>query len=710
MPPLPKRVPADRAAVRDFMRGPGQFSCGSVGLTGLWVAGARCPRRSSSGSSRRPRWPTRSARRPARGRARGRGGRGQARGSVARLDSGPLEAQLSVAEQQLAAVLADVTALAASQALAAAERLLAIGESDAELVQDGQANRSRVRDEVWRLQIEARERRLAILALEVEIERDLLKADQVVQRRSPCWDSDAREARTSNWRRIWSGRQPRAPRPEGEGRVASVASLDVAWHPRGPQAPRLPGGERGSAAPARAADDAAITAPARVAIRRPGYCASSRRKTLSATIAGRVGLLESRPRQALLAGGTVALVESAAANARCSCPSPPRPRATRPRSSCSPAGTTCGGRRGGRRYGRASRGTPAPLAAALVPEFGRTLIVRAVRSGSSRRGARRPARGPDGPGPPSAGAVRAPRCAGPIAGSRGRRPVGRGRMRLRAWAHGASVDVAARIGGGSVRSSLPPGPAASLTCSIEGHLIDPPSSEPWAWSPSSVERDARITGQQNSDPFTCQGPRYVGGMNRCRCGGRRSHPGAEEPAGSNALPRHSCRGDLGPALPRAPRALAVVEALGVNAEQLPLTNARGPRDRLGCRVVHGLGGTDPLGDLSPSVVGLEEEPPLPARRGGQTTVPHIGDEETDVPRSGEVDLPVPSGMVEVELEARLRGGSARGGCGDDRGGTIFEAHVLRVDVRATTNTGKGMCSGHGLPSKRGTWGPPSVCQ
>ncbi|MGB0332338.1 MAG: biotin/lipoyl-binding protein, partial [Planctomycetota bacterium] len=182
MPPLPKRVPTPIGLrLRDFMRGPGQFLVWiGVGLTGLWVAGTAVPTPQLVGVV------TSTEVAHAFGQAGllaavlvEEGDEVKPGDPIARLDSGPLEAQLSVAEQQLAAVLADVTALAASQALAAAERLLAIGESDAELVQDGQANRSRVRDEVWRLQIEARERRLAILALEVEIERDLLKADQV---------------------------------------------------------------------------------------------------------------------------------------------------------------------------------------------------------------------------------------------------------------------------------------------------------------------------------------------------------------------------------------------------------------------------------------------------------------------------------------------------------------------------------------------------
>lgn len=399
MPPLPKRVPTPIGLrLRDFMRGPGQFLVWiGLGLTGLWAAGTAVPTPQLVGVV------TATEVAHAFGQAGllaavlvEEGDEVKPGDPIARLDSGPLEAQLSVAERQLAAVLADVTALAASQALAAAERLLAIGENDSELVQDGQANRSRVRDEVWRLQIEARERRLAILALEVEIERDLLKADQVrvqAERLTPLVDQGfGRAAEKQDFEleeRTLLG-QVAANREllqaQEEERVASVASLDRARGIlEGLEAPSPAVAAREAVQrSARAADDAAITAlTQRVEIRRAELAALRLEQdglTLSATIAGRVGLVESRPGQALLAGSTVALVESAdARNVTVFLPEPSAPEGDAPAvvllsRRTSPAEVAAAEVVG---YGRGVEELPVRLwRQPQVPEFGRTLIVR----------------------------------------------------------------------------------------------------------------------------------------------------------------------------------------------------------------------------------------------------------------------------------------------------------------------------------------------
>jgi|GEM_PF-2556255 len=399
MPPLPKRVPTPIGQrLRDFMRGPGQFFVWvGLGLTGLWAAGTAVPTPQLVGIVKA----TEVA------HAFGQSGRLAAvlveegervkpGDPIARLDSGPIEAQLLVAEEQLAAVLADVTSLAASQALAAAERLLASGESDTEFVQDGQANRSRVRDEVWRLQIEARDRRLAILALEVEIERDLLKADQVrvqAERLTPLVDQGfGRAAEKQDFEleeRTLLG-QVAANRElliaQAEERAASVASLDRA---RGlldaleAPSPSVAAREAVQRS-ARAADDAAIAAlRQRVEIRRAELAAlrlDQGALTLSATIAGRVGLVEARPGQALLAGSTVALVEAAdVRNVTVFLPEPSAAETEAPEvvllsRRTSPAEVAAAEVVG---YGRGVEELPVRLwRQPQVPEFGRTLIVR----------------------------------------------------------------------------------------------------------------------------------------------------------------------------------------------------------------------------------------------------------------------------------------------------------------------------------------------
>ena len=320
--------------------------------------------------------------------------------TLARLESGPLEAQLEVAGGQLAAVLADVTSLAASQALASAERLLANGDNNTTLVQDGEANRSRVRDEVWRLQIEARDRRLAILALEVEIERDLLKADQVrvqAERLTPLVDQGfGRAAEQQDFElaeRTLLG-QVAANRnllsAQEEERAASDASLERA---RGileglePPTPSVAAREAVQLA-ARTADDAAVVAlQQRVEIRRAELAAlrlEQQGLTLTATIAGRVGLVEAHPGQALLAGALVARVE--AADARTVTVFLPEPVAAGSEAPevvllsrrGSPAKVAAADVVG---YGRGVEELPVRLwRQPQVPEYGRTLIVRPPES------------------------------------------------------------------------------------------------------------------------------------------------------------------------------------------------------------------------------------------------------------------------------------------------------------------------------------------
>ena len=329
MPPLPARVSTPIGLrLREFARGPGQFVAWvTLGLAGLWSAGSSVPTPQLVGIVKATQV------------AHAFGQAGQlaellvAEGDVvrtgdvlARLTSEPLEARLAVAEEELAAVLADVASLAASQALQAAERELAAGEDDTDFAQDGQANRSRVRDEVWRLEIQARERRLSILALEVEIERDLLRADQVrvqAERLTSLVDQGfgrgAEKQDLELEERTLLG-QVEANRAllaaETEERAAAQASLarargilETLAPPAADEAAREAVREA-----ARRADEAAVLAlRQRVEVRRATLGALRTERaglTLLASVPGRVGLVEARPGQALLAGAPVATVEA----------------------------------------------------------------------------------------------------------------------------------------------------------------------------------------------------------------------------------------------------------------------------------------------------------------------------------------------------------------------------------------------------------------
>ncbi len=399
MPPLPKRVPTPFGLrLRDFMRGPGQFFVWiGLGLTGLWAAGTAVPAPQLVGIVKGTEVAHAFGQT---GRVAsvsvGEGDQVSPGDVIAQLDSGPLESRLSVAEEQLAAVLADVASLAASQALQGLERLQADELASTELVQDRRANGSRMRDEVWRLQIEARDRRLSILALEVEIERDLLKADQVrvqADRLTPLVDQGfGRAAEKQDFEleeRTLLG-QVAANRAllaaEVEERSAADGSLaqarlilDTLSAPTASAATRET--VRGAA---RVADDAAITAlQQRVEIRRAELAALRLERqglTLVATVAGRVGLVSARPGQSLLPGATVAQVEAAEArNVTVFLPEPAAAEGAAPETVL-----------------LARRSAPAVLAEAevvgygvgveelpvrlwrqpQVPEYGRTLIVR----------------------------------------------------------------------------------------------------------------------------------------------------------------------------------------------------------------------------------------------------------------------------------------------------------------------------------------------
>lgn len=98
---------------------------------------------------------------------------------LARLDDTLHEARINEALENVAALVADLESLAADRARRRAERSLEAATLETDDVEDSVANRSRVRDEMWRLEIEARERRLAALAVEVEIDTDRLLADQI---------------------------------------------------------------------------------------------------------------------------------------------------------------------------------------------------------------------------------------------------------------------------------------------------------------------------------------------------------------------------------------------------------------------------------------------------------------------------------------------------------------------------------------------------
>ncbi len=98
---------------------------------------------------------------------------------LARLDDALHEARINEALENVAALVADLESLGAERARRRAERSLEATSLQTDDIEDSVANRSRVRDEVWRLEIEARERRLAALAVEVEIDTDRLLADQI---------------------------------------------------------------------------------------------------------------------------------------------------------------------------------------------------------------------------------------------------------------------------------------------------------------------------------------------------------------------------------------------------------------------------------------------------------------------------------------------------------------------------------------------------
>ena len=330
--PLPPRVPTPfRLRVKELLEGPGQVAVwAALGVCGLWAAGSSAPQPQLVGVVR------------ATEVVHAFGLSGQLEtllvqegdlvrtgDVVARLSGSELDARMAVAEEELAAVLAEVASLAASQALRVAERELANLGDDTEYVQDEQANRSRVRDEVWRLEIQARERRLAILALEVEIERDRLRADQVrvqADRLTPLIDQgfgrgaekqDLELEERTLLGQVEANRRLLAAQVEEQG--AAQASLELA---RGALA-ALPPATSDEAArlavlgAARAADDAALDAlRQRAEVRRAelGALRSERAGlVLVASVPGRVGLIQSRPGQALLAGAAVLTVEAEAA-------------------------------------------------------------------------------------------------------------------------------------------------------------------------------------------------------------------------------------------------------------------------------------------------------------------------------------------------------------------------------------------------------------
>ncbi|MEM1448496.1 MAG: HlyD family efflux transporter periplasmic adaptor subunit [Planctomycetota bacterium] len=182
VPSLPRRIRVPlRVRLADLWRGPGQFALWAlVGVTGFWIASAPPLAPAAVGVVRSTELAV-SFERP--GRVQdllvGSGSTVSAGTIVARLESASLDARVAVAQQEVAVVLADVAALSATHALQIAERELTRTRGAREAALEVSANRSRVRDEVWRLEIEERERRLAIDAIEVEIETDLLTAEQI---------------------------------------------------------------------------------------------------------------------------------------------------------------------------------------------------------------------------------------------------------------------------------------------------------------------------------------------------------------------------------------------------------------------------------------------------------------------------------------------------------------------------------------------------
>ncbi len=98
------------------------------------------------------------------------------------LDGTEIDARLAVAERQAAAVASELSAVARRHEVLTAERVLEYRISDVTLSVDEEANDSRRFDSLLRMEMEAHDRRLAVIALEGELETERLAADLVTLR------------------------------------------------------------------------------------------------------------------------------------------------------------------------------------------------------------------------------------------------------------------------------------------------------------------------------------------------------------------------------------------------------------------------------------------------------------------------------------------------------------------------------------------------
>ena len=397
--PLPGRIPVPwRRRLESFAKGPGQVVVWlGLGLAGLWIVGAPVPRAGAVGIVRGDELALSFA----------RSGRisellvsleadVSAGTPVARLDDALLQARIVVAQQEVASVAADVEAAATARAQLASERALAALGGTGELATDLIANRSRVRDEVWRLEIEERERRLSVLALEVEIDTDLLRVDQVraqeerfavLSKQGFAREADAQDRRLAERTllgRVEANRRLlEALRVEVDAAAASLATargiLEGLGSPEASEAARVL-----LESAAQVADLAALDALRRRVESRRAEVELLRVElaelTLIAPFDGRVARVDARAGQSVVAGAAVVLVQARGArDVVVYLPEPIAPGGTLPETVIlarrAAPGVDAEAEVVG--FGRGIDPLPERLwSRPGVPEFGRTLIVR----------------------------------------------------------------------------------------------------------------------------------------------------------------------------------------------------------------------------------------------------------------------------------------------------------------------------------------------
>ncbi len=397
--PLPGRIPVPwRRRLESVAKGPGQLVVWlGLGLAGLWIVGAPVPPAGAVGIVRGDELALSFA----------RSGRisellvalesGVSAGTpIARLDDALLQARIVVAQQQVASVAADVEAAATARRQLASERALAAlggtGESATDLI----ANRSRVRDEVWRLEIEEREQRLSVLALEVEIETDLLRVDQVraqeerfavLSEQGFAREADAQDRRLAEKTllgRVEANRRLlEALHNEVDAAAASLATargiLEGLGSPEASEAARVL-----LESAAQVADLAALDALHRRVESRRAEVELLRVElaelTLIAPFDGRVARVDARAGQSVVAGAAVVLVQARGArDVVVYLPEPIAPGGTLPEMVILARRTAPGVDAEAEvvGFGRGIDPLPERLwSRPGVPEFGRTLIVR----------------------------------------------------------------------------------------------------------------------------------------------------------------------------------------------------------------------------------------------------------------------------------------------------------------------------------------------